>query len=42
MMACWQRTDREFVVLHSDRGTQRGFNSSDYQHFLADHRSSAA
>lgn len=36
MMACWQRTDREFVVLHSDRGTQ--FTSSDYQRFLADHR----
>jgi len=36
MMACWQRTDREFVVLHSDRGTQ--FTSSDYQRFLADQR----
>jgi putative transposase len=36
MMACWQRPDREPVVLHSDRGTQ--FTSSEYQRFLADHR----
>jgi putative transposase len=31
-MACWQRTDREPVILHSDRGTQ--FTCGDYQRFL--------
>ena len=35
LMACWQRHDREFLVLHSDRGTQ--FTCGDYQRFLADH-----
>lgn len=35
LMACWQRTDRAPVVLHSDRGTQ--FTSGEYQRFLADH-----
>lgn len=35
MMACWQRTDRHPVILHSDRGTQ--FTSADYQQFLKDH-----
>lgn len=35
-MACWQRTDKNPVVLHSDRGTQ--FTSDDYQAFLEDHR----
>lgn len=36
MMACWQRADRDPVILHSDRGTQ--FTSADYQQFLKDHR----
>ena len=36
MMACWQRTDRTPVVLHSDRGTQ--FTSGEYQQFLRDHQ----
>jgi len=35
MMACWQRSNREPVILHSDRGTQ--FTSDDYQQFLKDH-----
>lgn len=35
MMACWQRPDREPVILHSDRGTQ--FTSHEYQQFLKDH-----
>ena len=35
MMACWQRPDREPLVLHSDRGTQ--FTSGDYQRLLTDH-----
>jgi len=35
LMACWQRTDREPVILHSDRGTQ--FTSYEYQQFLKDH-----
>jgi putative transposase len=35
LMACWQRTGSETVVLHSDRGTQ--FTSSEYQRFLVDH-----
>ena len=35
LMACWQRPDREPLVLHSDRGTQ--FTSGEYQRFLADH-----
>lgn len=35
LTACWQRPDREPLVLHSDRGTQ--FTSGDYQRFLADH-----
>lgn len=35
MMACWQRSDRSPVILHSDRGTQ--FTSADYQQFLKDH-----
>lgn len=35
MMACWQRSDRSAVILHSDRGTQ--FTSAEYQQFLADH-----
>ena len=35
LMACWQRPDREPVILHSDRGTQ--FTSYEYQEFLEDH-----
>ena len=35
LMACWQRPDREPVVLHSDRGTQ--FTSYEYQQFLKGH-----
>jgi putative transposase len=35
LMACWQRPNRDPVVLHSDRGTQ--FTSGEYQRFLADH-----
>ena len=35
LMACWQRPDREPVILHSDRGTQ--FTSYEYQRFLKDH-----
>ncbi len=35
LMACWQRTSREPVILHSDRGTQ--FTSHEYQRFLKDH-----
>lgn len=35
MMACWQRSDRSEVILHSDRGTQ--FTSAEYQQFLKDH-----
>jgi putative transposase len=35
LMACWQRQDRNAVILHSDRGTQ--FTSADYQQFLQDH-----
>lgn len=35
LMACWQRTGREPVILHSDRGTQ--FTSHEYQRFLKDH-----
>ncbi len=34
-MACWQRSGRDPVVLHSDRGTQ--FTSGEYQRFLVDH-----
>jgi putative transposase len=33
-MAGWQRSNRDPVVLHSDRGTQ--FTCSDYQRFLLD------
>jgi putative transposase len=36
LMACWQRSGREPVILHSDRGTQ--FTSYEYQQFLKDHR----
>jgi putative transposase len=35
LMACWQRPNREEVILHSDRGTQ--FTSYEYQRFLKDH-----
>jgi putative transposase len=35
LMACWQRSNREPVILHSDRGTQ--FTSYEYQQFLKDH-----
>jgi len=35
LMACWQRSSRDPVVLHSDRGTQ--FTSGEYQRFLANH-----
>jgi putative transposase len=35
LMACWQRPNREPVILHSDRGTQ--FTSYEYQQFLKDH-----
>lgn len=35
MMACWQKSDRHQVILHSDRGTQ--FTSTDYQQFLKFH-----
>jgi putative transposase len=34
-MACWQRPNRQPVILHSDRGTQ--FTSYEYQQFLKDH-----
>jgi len=34
LMACWQRSDRTTVILHSDRGTQ--FTSGEYQQFLKD------
>jgi len=34
LMACWQRTDPEPVILHSDRGTQ--FTSGQYQRFLTE------
>jgi putative transposase len=34
MMASWQRSDRNPVILHSDRGTQ--FTSAEYQQFLKD------
>jgi len=36
LMACWQRPDRQPVILHSDRGTQ--FTSYEYQEFLKDHQ----
>jgi putative transposase len=36
LMACWQRPNRQPVVLHSDRGTQ--FTSYEYQQFLQDHQ----
>lgn len=36
LMACWQRSDRTPVILHSDRGTQ--FTSGEYQQFLKDHQ----
>lgn len=36
LMACWQRTDRAPVILHSDRGTQLA--SGEYQRFLKDHQ----
>ena len=35
LMACWQRPNRDPVILHSDRGTQ--FTSYEYQQFLKDH-----
>jgi putative transposase len=35
LMACWQRPDREPVILHSHRGTQ--FTSYEYQDFPEDH-----
>ena len=35
LMACWQRSGRRPVILHSDRGTQ--FTSYEYQQFLKDH-----
>lgn len=35
LMACWQRSSKDPVVLHSDRGSQ--FTSGEYQRFLADH-----
>lgn len=35
LMACWQRSGRRTVILHSDRGTQ--FTSYEYQQFLEDH-----
>ncbi len=35
LMALWQRTSKDPVVLHSDRGTQ--FTSSEYQQFLTGH-----
>ena len=35
LMACWQRPNRQPVILHSDRGTQ--FTSYEYQQFLKDH-----
>ena len=35
LMACWQRPNRQPVILHSDRGTQ--FTSNEYQQFLKDH-----
>ncbi|CAN5799336.1 hypothetical protein BH23CHL8_BH23CHL8_31780 [soil metagenome] len=35
LMACWQRSRKDPVVLHSYHGTQ--FTSGEYQRFLADH-----
>jgi len=35
LMALWQRTDRQPVILHSDRGCQ--FTSDEYQRFLTGH-----
>ncbi len=35
LMACWQRTGQEQVILHSDRGTH--FTSHEHQRFLKDH-----
>lgn len=34
LMACWQRSSHDPLVLHSDRGTQ--FTCSDYPRFLLD------
>ena len=36
LMALWQRSSNEPVILHSDRGTQ--FTSSEYQQFLQGHQ----
>jgi putative transposase len=35
LMALWQRSDREPLIIHSDRGTQ--FTSNEYQKFLKGH-----
>ena len=35
MMAMWQKSSSDSVILHSDRGTQ--FTSQEYQRFLIDH-----
>ena len=35
LMALWQRTGDQSVILHSDRGTQ--YTSVEYQRFLVDH-----
>lgn len=35
LMALWQRSDRQLVILHSDRGCQ--FTSGEYQRFLNGH-----
>ena len=36
LMALWQRSSKEPVILHSDRGTQ--FTSAEYQQFLQGHQ----
>jgi len=35
LMALWQRSDKELVILHSDRGCQ--FTSKEYQRLLKGH-----
>ena len=35
LMALWQRSDREPLIIHSDRGSQ--FTSNEYQKFLKGH-----
>ena len=35
LMALWQKSTKDPVILHSDRGSK--FTSHEYQHFLNDH-----